>query len=431
MSYSSSLLSLLQGIGAADGDRLDVSIDGREVSGVLLPHNEFSHPDVLVLKLKSGYNVGIMVTSSTQVKVAARGEVRERTPRPLSNGKGLPQVAVLGTGGTIASYVDYRTGAVHPALSAGDLLATVPEMADICDVRAEALYSIFSENMTVENWQQLAGVAADRLNSGVEGVIVPHGTDTMSYTAAALSFMLGDIPRPVMVVGAQRSSDRPSSDAYSNLLSAARFITASDAAEVLVLMHETSSDISAAVHRATKVRKMHTSRRDSFQSINSPPVARMDFGDGIEYLSPYRRKSDIKVTPRLEMEKDVALIQFYPGMSPSVLEGILEKSRGAVIAGSGLGHVSTELISPIRRAVADGAVVVMTSQCLHGSVNLNVYATGRDLRSAGVVPGGDMLPETAHVKLMWVLGQTSDADEARNIMMTDLRGELTDRRVML
>ncbi len=431
MSYSPSLLSLLQSIGAAEGDRLVVSSDGRELSGILIPHNEFSDPDVLVLKMKSGYNVGVMITPTTKVTVAVKGEVRERAPRPLNNGKGLPPVAVLGTGGTIASYVDYRTGAVHPALSAGDLLATVPEIADICDVHAEAVFSIFSENMTVENWQELAGVAADRLNSGVEGIIVPHGTDTMGYTAAALSFMLGDIPRPVVLVGAQRSSDRPSSDAYSNLLSAARFITTSDAAEVLVLMHETSSDISAAVHRATKVRKMHTSRRDSFQSINSPPVARMDFGGDIEYLAPHRKKSDVKVVPRLEMEKDVALIQFYPGMSPSVFEGILEKSRGAVIAGSGLGHVSSELIGPIRRAVADGTVVVMTSQCLHGSVNLNVYATGRDLLSAGVVPGGDMLPETAHVKLMWVLGHTNDAEEAGRMMAADLRGELSDRRMML
>ncbi|HPT74566.1 MAG TPA: Glu-tRNA(Gln) amidotransferase subunit GatD, partial [Methanomassiliicoccaceae archaeon] len=284
--------------------------------------------------------------------------------------------------------------------------------------------------MTVENWQHLAGVAADRLNSGVEGVIVPHGTDTMGYTAAALSFMLGDIPRPVVLVGAQRSSDRPSSDAYTNLVSAARFITSSDAAEVLVLMHDSSSDVSAAVHRATKVRKMHTSRRDAFQSVNAPPVARVDFEGGIDHLAPYRRKSNVKVSPRVEMEKDVALVQFYPGMSPSMFEGILEKSRGVVIAGSGLGHVSRELIPSIRRAVEAGTMVVMTSQCLHGSVNLNVYATGRDLLSAGVVPGGDMLPETAYVKLMWVLGQTSDLEEAGRMMVTDMRGEITGRREM-
>jgi glutamyl-tRNA(Gln) amidotransferase subunit D len=430
MSYSPYLLSLLQRIGAVEGDLLEVAVDGRKYSGVLMPHHEFSHPDVMILKLKNGYNVGVMVTPSADVKVVAKRESQERAPRPMGDGKGLPQVSVLGTGGTIASYVDYRTGAVHPALSAADLLSTVPEMADICDVKAEVLYSTFSENMTVENWQHLAGVAADRLNSGVEGVIVPHGTDTMGYTAAALSFMLGDIPRPVVLVGAQRSSDRPSSDAYTNLVSAARFITSSDAAEVLVLMHDSSSDVSAAVHRATKVRKMHTSRRDAFQSVNAPPVARVDFEGGIDHLAPYRRKSNVKVSPRVEMEKDVALVQFYPGMSPSMFEGILEKSRGVVIAGSGLGHVSRELIPSIRRAVEAGTMVVMTSQCLHGSVNLNVYATGRDLLSAGVVPGGDMLPETAYVKLMWVLGQTSDLEEAGRMMVTDMRGEITGRREM-
>lgn len=430
MSYSSHLLALLQRLGAAEGDLLDVTSEGRDYAGVLMPHHEFSHPDVLVLKLKNGYNVGVRVGSSTVVKVAGKAEAREKAPRPANGGQGKPVVAVLGTGGTIASYVDYRTGAVHPALSAGDLVATVPEIADVCDVRAEVLYSIFSENMTVENWQRLAGEAADRLNAGVEGVIVPHGTDTMGYTSAALAFMLGDVPRSVVLVGAQRSSDRPSSDAYTNLVSAARFITRSDMAEVVVLMHETSSDASAAVHRATKVRKMHTSRRDAFRSINAPPVARVDFEGGIEPLAPYRRRSDVKVTPRLEMEKDVALVQFYPGMSPALFESVLAKSKGAVIAGTGLGHVSSELTDPIRRAIKAGTTVVMTSQCLHGRVNLNVYATGRDLLTAGVVPGEDMLPETAYVKLMWVLGQTSDAEEVRRLMTSDLRGEITARREM-
>jgi len=431
MSYSSHLTALLQRLGAAEGDHLEVSSNGRAYAGVLMPHHEFSHPDVLVLKLRNGYNVGVRVGPGTEVRVAAKGEAREKAPRPINGPKGKPAVAVLGTGGTIASYVDYRTGAVHPALSAGDLVATVPEIADVCDVRAEVLYSIFSENMTVEAWQRLAGEAADRLNAGVEGVIVPHGTDTMGYTSAALAFMLGDIPRSVVLVGAQRSSDRPSSDAYTNLVSAARFVTSADAAEVVVLMHETSSDTSAAVHRATKVRKMHTSRRDAFHSINAPPVARVDFEGGVELLAPCRRKSEVKVTPRLEMEEKVALLQFYPGMSPSLFEGVLSNSRGVVIAGSGLGHVSSDMLAAVRRAIDQGTTVVMTSQCLYGRVNLNVYATGRDLLTAGVIPGEDMLPETAYVKLMWVLGQTSDEGEVRRLMTSDLRGEITDRREML
>ncbi|MBI0583835.1 MAG: Glu-tRNA(Gln) amidotransferase subunit GatD [Methanomassiliicoccus sp.] len=428
MSYSSRVHDILQRAGAAEGDTLLVRSEGRDSTGVLMPHHDFSHPDVVVLKLKSGYNVGVMVTPTSEVRVVSKSEVREKRPKAAVNGKGKKEVAVLGTGGTIASFVDYRTGAVHPALSAGDLVATVPEIADVCDVRAEVLFSIFSENMNVEHWQRIAEAAADRINSGMEGCIVPHGTDTMGYTSAALSFMLDNLTRSVVLVGAQRSSDRPSSDAYTNLLSAARFVVDTDAAEVVVLMHETSSDTAAAVHRGTKVRKMHTSRRDAFHSINVSPIARLDFEGSIEFLSSYRRRSEGKVTARTEMETNVALLYFYPGMSPAAFERVLNDSRGVVFAGTGLGHVSSDMVKAIRRAVDGGTSVVMTSQCLNGMVDLNVYDNGRDLVTAGVMPGGDMLPETAYVKLMWVLGQTSDPKKVREMMATDLRGELTGRR---
>jgi glutamyl-tRNA(Gln) amidotransferase subunit D len=430
MSYSSRVRDILDKAGAAEGDMLQVRSEGRDSTGVLMPHHDFSHPDVVVLKLKNGYNVGVMVTPASEVKVIGKAEVREKHPKAAVNGKGRKKVAVLGTGGTIASYVDYRTGAVHPALSAGDLVATVPEIADVCDVRAEVLFSIFSENMNVEHWQRIAEAAADRINGGMEGCIIPHGTDTMGYTAAALSFMLDNLTRPVVLVGAQRSSDRPSSDAYTNLLSAARFIVDTDAAEVVVLMHETSSDTTAAVHRGTKVRKMHTSRRDAFQSINASPIARVSFEGGIEFHQPYRRRSQGKIAARTEMEKNVALLYFYPGMSPTTFERVLNDSRGVVFAGTGLGHVSSEMVKAIGNAVKNGTTVVMTSQCLNGAVNLNVYDNGRDLVTAGAIPGGDMLPETAFIKLMWTLGQTDDSRKVRELMTADLRGELTERREM-
>ncbi len=430
MSYSSRVRDILDQAGAAEGDTLLVRSEGRDSTGVLMPHHEFSHPEVVVLKLKNGYNVGVMVTPASEVKVVSKAEVREKHPKAAVNGKGRKKVAVLGTGGTIASYVDYRTGAVHPALSAGDLISTVPEIADVCDVRAEVLFSIFSENMSVEHWQRIAEAAADRINGGMEGCIIPHGTDTMGYTSAALSFMLDDLTHPVVLVGAQRSSDRPSSDAYTNLLSAARFIVDTDAAEVVVLMHETSSDTAAAVHRGTKVRKMHTSRRDAFQSINTSPLARVNFEGPIEFLGPYRRRSQGKVIARTEVERNVALLYFYPGMSPTTFEHVLNDSRGVVFAGTGLGHVSSDMVKAIGRAVKKGTTVVMTSQCLNGMVNLNVYDNGRDLISAGVIPGGDMLPETAYIKLMWTMGQTTDQKKVREMMMADLRGELTERREM-
>jgi glutamyl-tRNA(Gln) amidotransferase subunit D len=429
MSYSSDVLALLKRIGADEGDLLRVKSADMEYSGILMPHHEFSQPDIVVIKLKNGYNVGIRLSEYFVVEVvkkAAKKEKEARAPRIADVSK--KEVAVIGTGGTIASYVDYRTGAVHPALSAGDLIMTVPEIADICRVKAEVLFSIFSENMRVENWQKLASRIADRIDEGAEGCIVPHGTDIMGYTSAALSFMLEDLPRPVVVVGAQRSSDRPSSDAYTNLLSAARFIVESDAAETFLLMHEGPSDLTALVHRGTRARKMHTSRRDAFKSVNAPPVARIHFEGDIEYLAPYRKKSNRKVRLRTGMEENVALINFYPGMRADVFGDVMFKHRGVVIAGSGLGHVSAEMVRSVRNAVESGTTIVMTSQCLNGRVNLNVYDTGRDLLLAGVIPGGDMLPETAYVKLMWVLAQAKSEREVGEMMQRDLRGELSERR---
>ena len=428
MTYARSVSELLKAEKAEEGDMIKVISNGKEHAGILMPHHDFSDPDTVVLKLKSGYNIGVRLVEGSKVTVVKRVEKKERHFKAKEADPSKKNVAVIGTGGTIASYVDYRTGAVHPALSAEDLVATVPEMADICNVKARVLFSIFSENMNVEHWQELAGAVVDQLNSGDEGCIIPHGTDTMGYTSAALSFMLESLPRSVLLVGAQRSSDRPSSDAYTNLLASARFCVQSDAAEVFILMHQTSSDTVAAVHRGTRVRKMHTSRRDAFESVNEPPVALIDFEGGIEFNSSYRKKSSCKVAFKPEMEEEVALVHFYPGMSPTAFEKLMASQKGIVIAGNGLGHVSADMVKVLKRTVDQGIPVVMTSQCLYGAVNLNVYYTGRDLLTAGVIPGGDMLPETALIKLMWGLANTNGEEELRKLMATDLRGELSERR---
>jgi len=429
MSYSTRVSELLHNVHANEGDTLTLAKQGREYTGVLMPHHAFSDPEVIVLKMKSGYNIGVRITEDARLsKQGAATEKRHRHRVAGLKPGGKKSVAVLGTGGTIASYVDYRTGAVHPALSADDLVSAVPEMAEICNIDAKVLFSIFSENMRVENWQAIAAAVADRLDKGDEGCIIPHGTDTMGYTSAALSFMLEDLPRPVVLVGAQRSSDRPSSDAYTNLLASARFCVESDAAEVFVLMHQTPSDTMAAVHRGTRVRKMHASRRDAFESVNASPVARMAFEGELTMLAPHKKKHAGKVVLKPDMEPSVGLLFFYPGMSHSIFEQVMLKHRGMVIAGTGLGHVSADMVHSIKAAVKQGIKVVMTSQCLWGRVNLNVYDTGRDLLTAGVIPGEDMLPETAYIKLMWVLANSRNDEEATRLMTTDLRGEMADRR---
>ncbi len=430
MSYAQFLSSKLAAAGASEGCMLTVAAGGRSYRGVLMPHHEFSGHDIVILKVKSGYNIGIRVAEDAEIKVEGRPAEHHRPEEENAVKPGLKTIVLIGTGGTIASYVDYRTGAVHPALSTADMINAVPEIRDVANLKARVLFSIFSENMTVPHWQKLAQAVADELNAGADAVIIPHGTDTMGYTAAALSFMLGDVPKPVVLVGAQRSSDRPSSDASSNLMAAARFCVDGGQAGVFVVMHDTSGDDSFAVHCGTRVRKMHTSRRDAFHSINVPPVAHLDREGTITLASPGRAVAEARTEAATAMEQRVVLLQFYPGMDPALFRDVILKSRGAVIAGSGLGHVNENMVPLIREATAQGIVVVVTSQCLNGRTNLNVYNTGRDMLAAGAVTVLDMLPETAYVKLMWALGNTSSPEAAKEVMRTPLAGEMGDRRLM-
>jgi glutamyl-tRNA(Gln) amidotransferase subunit D len=317
---------------------------------------------------------------------------------------------------------------VHPALSTSEMVNAVPELREISNVEARVLFSIFSENMNVEHWQELAGAVSEEIEKGADAIIIPHGTDTMGYTAAALSFMLPDVSKPVVLVGAQRSSDRPSSDASSNLLAAARFCIGGNRAGVFVVMHDTPGDDSFAVHNGTRVRKMHTSRRDAFHSINVPPVAHLDKDGKMEFLCEGRAVTDEKSELCADMEKRVILIQSYPGMDPALFEDIFMKSKGIVIAGSGLGHVNEVMVPLIKKACDNGSVVVATSQCLNGMTNLDVYNTGRDMTKAGAITVYDMLPETAYVKLMWALANSKDIETAKLMMKSPLCGELGEGR---
>ena len=429
MTYPGRVGKLLETASAEVGDVIEIH-QGEEVyTGILMPHHDFSSQSIITLKLSSGYNIGVRADEASVVKVVSKKEVKGQSKRTLPRSSDKKDVAVISTGGTIASYVDYRTGAVHPAISAEELVFSVPELLDLCNVRAKVLYSILSENMKVAHWQGLARAVGDELNSGAVGVIVPHGTDTLGFTSAALSFMLRNLTGPVVCVGAQRSSDRPSSDAIMNLLAATRLCVEGDLGEVVVLMHGETSDSYCLAHRGTKVRKMHSSRRDAFKSINIDPIVKLE-GPEMTFLSPHTRRSPGPVEVHDKIDGSASMLHFYPGFEAEHFDLIAGKVKGIVIAGTGLGHVSEEIVGSVRRAVKDGVHVYITTQCLYGAVNLNVYSTGRDMLSAGAIPLGDMLPETAYVKLMWAMGQTSDPEEVKKIMLTDIAGELTDRRLV-
>jgi len=428
--YRGQALKLLKGAGAEIGDVIRVTKNGEKWEGILIPRSEFGDEKHIILKLKSGYNVGVRIDSTTQVEKVGKGVKPAFTPPPLpKQKKGLPKVAIVSTGGTIASRVDYRTGGVRSALSASDLYSVVPELSEMAVVDTEILFSIFSENITAKHWIETAKNVAKHIRNGVAGVVVAHGTDTLGYSAAALSFALQDLPVPVIMVASQRSADRPSSDAATNLMGAVKAAASAPFAEVVIAMHETVSDTSIVFHRGTKVRKCHTSRRDTFKSINASPLARME-EDKIRMLTKNYRKRDssrkLKLKPKFE--EKVAFVKAHPDLNPQVIDWYVEKGyRGIILEGTGLGHVGDYCFSAIREAIEKGVVVAMTSQCIWGRLNMNVYDQGRDLLAMGVLSLEDMLPETAFVKLRWVLGQTTETEEVKKLLMENIANEFSPR----
>ncbi len=430
--YHGEILHLLQRSGARVGSLLKITSKTGEVfEGVLIPRSEYADHSHICLKMSNGYNIGIHLDRTEKVEVTGKGEKPHfAPPPPAAKRPGLPKVTVISTGGTIASRVDYRTGAVQPALSAEDLTSVVPELASLADIDAHILYTELSENLTAVHWTGIAQEVANRITQGSEGVVISHGTDTMHYTSAALSFALQNLPVPVLVVGAQRSSDRPSSDAASNLTGAVGLAAKADMANVGVAMHENLSDRYIVAHRGTRVRKCHTSRRDTFKSINSPPLARYNLSTGqVEVLDRVsRRDRKRRLELKAHFDHHAFLLKFHPGFSPHLIDSVLDLgARGIVLEGTGLGHVSKHCYEPIRKVLKQDVPVFMTSQTIWGRVDMNVYSTGRDLVKIGVTPLEDILAETALVKLMWVLPQTKSPDKVREEMLTPVAGEIADR----
>jgi len=413
----------LKKIGAEIGDKIQITKKTDKKEGILMPHHEFSDDDIITIKLDNGYNLGISIDQNTKIVLLKKHKDFTKKPKKIPFDPDKPTVSIIGTGGTIACYVDYRTGAVHPATSAQELAFSVPEVFDICNVKAQVAYQMVSEDIEIEHWQKLAKIVAKEFNNGANGVIIPHGTDTMGYTAAALSFMLKNLSGPVVLVGAQRSSDRPSSDAAQNLLAATTVAAKSDIGEVVVVMHGETSDTYTTIHRGTKVRKFHTSRRDAFKTVNDKPLGRVENGK-IKINDRYRKKKPGRVSADSKMEKNVCMIFSYPGLKP---DDIPENKKGIVLVGTGLGHVPSKIIPKIKQLGKQGTVFVMTSQCIFGRVNMRVYSNGRDLIKADVIPGEDMLPETAFVKLMWTLAHGKNKKEVENLMTTNIAGEISER----
>lgn len=339
-----------------------------------------------------------------------------------------PAVSIVNVGGTISASVDYETGAATPQSSVEQIYQTVPEVEEMAELSGTTVCNIQSENIRPHHWNQIGNTIEQELNSGAEGVIIPHGTDVMGHTGAALSFMFQDLSKPIILVGAQRSRDRPSSDIHLNLTSAVA-AAKSDLAEVGVVMHRSTGDRSCWLHPGTKVRKCHTSRRDAFQTINDYPIAEIE-NKSVKFLKPNNKKdrTDENVECNDGFENRVALLKLSPNIFLDRIENLVDENyKGIVLEGTGLGHAPDQLDEGIERAIENNIPVVMTSQCLWGRTGMNVYSRGRNLQDLGVFPVEDMLPETAYIKLMWVLDKTEDPKEVKRMMQKNLAGEINDR----
>ncbi len=423
--YRGKFLSFLQKNNLQVGDIVRITADA-DYSGMIMPRYEYSDDEHIVLKLKSGYNIGLEIDKIKKVEIESTTELKKEIIQQSQTNPNLPKLLLVSTGGTIASKVDYRTGGVTPALTAAELNATVPELAEIANIDTEVLFSEYSENLLPEHWKKIAEKINSCIKSEYKGIIIAHGTDTMQYTAAALSFALANIPIPIALVGSQRSSDRPSSDAALNLISAAKFLVGCNATGVYVVMHNTTSDDEVACHWGTRVRKNHTSKRNAFQTIGGSPAFIIKNDKIIRNRQfSYERKREY--VPKINFDTSVALVKYYPGLDSRIIDYIIEAGYKAIIfEGTGLGHVGRTMYDGVDKAKKKGLFLGMTSQCIDGMVRMTVYESGRDLLNLGIIPLANMIPETALVKAMWALGNSKSVQEMEVLMKENIALEFAD-----
>ncbi|HXY47311.1 MAG TPA: Glu-tRNA(Gln) amidotransferase subunit GatD [Thermoplasmata archaeon] len=417
------------------GQRVEI-VDGkgRRWVGTVVSRHELSGDRILPLKLESGYNVGVRIEKDVTFRLLERPRVSPLSgtlPTSVSPemSAGAPVVTLLTTGGTIASRVDYETGGVKPVKEEREILSFYPELERAGRVRIVPVFDRLSEDLTPHDWEVLAERVVESFRAGSTGVVIAHGTDVMGYTAAALSFLLIDLPGPVVLVGAQRSPDRPSSDGASNLGAAVEVAHDRRFGEVVVVMHSGLSDSRFAIHRGTWVRKMHSSRRDAFESRNGPTLGYVENRE-VHFDVPPRPPASGPARVEGPLEPRTGLLWFYPGMPPEKAAAYAEGLRGLVLAGTGLGHTASVHTGWIRASVERGTVVAMTTQCLAGNADPFIYSTGRELARAGVVYVEDLLPETAYAKMAWALGRSSDPTTVVRLLQTDRAGEFLRRHIV-
>ena len=422
--YQGKSLEFLKTNKIAIGNSVKI-LRGITYSGIVMPRYEHSDDKHIVLKLKSGYNIGLEISKIEKIEKNETSKNIVKKIEKIEKNERLPKILLLSTGGTIASKIDYRTGAVTPVLTAEELNSSVPELAKIANIDTKVLFSEYSENIMPKHWLRIAEAINGYLNSDYTGIIVAHGTDTMHYTSSYLSFSLAGFQIPIVLVGSQRSSDRASSDAALNLIGAVKFLTECKTNGIYIAMHQDENDETVACHIGTRVRKNHTSRRGAFQTIGKNPAFLI-----VNNEIHSNMKDDFftinKYTPKIKINEKVALVKYYPGYDPTMLKNIIDAGYKAIIfEGTGLGHIGENMYPMVKMANEKGIFMGMTSQCIDGRVRMTVYESGRDLLDLGIIPLENMIPEIALVKAMWAAGNTENCEEIKEIMLNKIASEFS------
>ncbi|NPE26570.1 Glu-tRNA(Gln) amidotransferase subunit GatD [Methanococcoides sp. SA1] len=387
------------------GDQVSLQSKSRKWEGHILESHD---PEVILLKLKSGYNIGIRESEILEVKTIKRADTKEKEKEKRKPNKSLPTIAMIVTGGTISSRLDPKSGGVI-STDVEEILNIAPEIKETANIIIDKPFVKWSENMAFKDWKILAETCEKYLNDkSITGIIITHGTDFLHYTAAALSYFIKDLNKPIALTYSQKSIDRASTDAALNLIAAAKYAT-SDIAEVALVGHENTNDETCLAMPGKQVRKLHTSARDAFKIINAEPLARIT-SDSLEILKEFNARDNSKsATLDTKFSDKVASIKITPGQDPAIIEFYQSLGyKGLVLEITGIGQVPAQdakhnWLPKIKSAIKDGMTIIGTAQTINGRLNPNVYSAGRDLQKTGII-FSSLTTETALVKLGWVLG---------------------------
>ena len=409
------------------GEKVSLQTKSKSWEGHILESHD---PEIILLKLNSGYNIGIREGEILDAQVIEKSTKKPKETFKPEIKENLKNVAMIITGGTISSRLDSKTGAVI-STDAEDILNIAPEIKKICNIiKIESPFMKLSEEMDPKDWKKIAESAEKLLNDeSIDGLIITHGTDTLSYTASALSFFLKDLNKPIAITYSQKSIDRGSTDAHLNLICAAKYAV-NDIAEIALIGHEDSNDENCLAMPGTKVRKMHSSKRDAFKTINSKSIAEIS-KEKFQILKEFNARNEGKVKLDTKYTNKVATIKIHPGKNPSIIEYYENKGyKGLILELTGLGNIpgknsENNWLPRIKKAIQNGMIICATPQTIYGRLNPNVYATGRNLQKTGIIFLEDMLSETALIKLSWVLAHPKW--DPKEKMLENISGEFNDK----